>query len=120
MTQHPRWRASRVPDEILRAPAGRQASAVEQDTAAGGRDRRTISLPDGAQATVSVYLHCAKGSRRAYAYARFKHGGRNHRRYVGEVSAETRSEALETAWRLIRQKGLLKSLAEEITPARRR
>jgi DNA mismatch endonuclease (patch repair protein) len=113
VSQHPRWRAERVPEEILRAPASRRESAEEQDTAAGGRAERTIALPAGAQATISVYLHCTKGSRRAYAYARFKRGGRNHRRYVGEVSAETRAEALKTAWRLIRQKGLLKGWAEE-------
>lgn len=118
MTQHPRWRAERVPDEILRAPASRRESAEEQDAAAGGRAKRTMALPDGAQATVSVYLHCTKGSRRAYAYARFKHGGRNHRRYVGEVSAETRAEALNAAWRLIRQKGVLKGWAEDAVSGR--
>lgn len=104
---HPRWRSERVPPEIFNAPASRRASAEEQDQAAGGREARTIALPDGSVATLSVYLHKGVGSRRAYAYVRFKHGGRNHRRYVGDVSAETRAEALAAAWMLIREKGLL-------------
>lgn len=73
---------------------------------------RTLTLTDGTQATVSVSLHAPKGSRRAYAYARFKRGGRNHRRYVGEVSAETRAEALKSAWRLIRETGVMDGWTE--------
>lgn len=102
-----------MPPEIFNAPASRHASADEQDQAAGGREARTLALPDGSVATVSVYLHKGVGSRRAYAYVRFKHGGRNRRRYVGDVSAETRAEALAAAWKLIQEKGLLTDWSTE-------
>jgi DNA mismatch endonuclease (patch repair protein) len=113
VTEHPRWHPSPPPDDVLRGPSRRSESAAEQDAAAGGREERLIRLADGGTATASVWLHRPAG-RRVYAYLRYKHARRNHRFYLGDVSAPTREEALRLAWELAKKKNLLRGSCERL------
>lgn len=109
--KHPRWLDDPPPAEVLRSPPTRNERVAEQDTAAGGREMRLIHLPTGGAATASILLHRPQG-RRIYGYLRYKHAGRNHRFYVGEVTAPTRAEALRRGWNLAREKGLVSPEAD--------
>jgi DNA mismatch endonuclease (patch repair protein) len=109
--KHPRWLDNPPPAEVLRSPPTRNERVAEQDTAAGGREVRLIQLLGGDTATASTLLHRPQG-RRIYAYLRYKHAGRNHRFYVGEVTARTRAEALRRGWKLAREKGLVSCEAD--------
>jgi hypothetical protein len=57
-------------------------------------------------------------SRRLYAYMCFKAYGRNRRFYVGDVTAETRDEALAKAWTIVQVKGLRKKAATDVQAGR--
>ena len=74
--------------------------AREQDEAAGGRDARLVTRPDGAVVVASVALRCFPNSRRVYAYLRWSAPGHvTAERYVGDVSdCPDRATALCTAW----------------------
>jgi DNA mismatch endonuclease (patch repair protein) len=85
----------------------RQAIAAEQDHAAGGRDRRLVSLGDGRVARASVELKVLPRTRRIRAYLRWSDNGRSPTRYLGEVEHATRSANLAEGWRLAWAKGLL-------------
>lgn len=104
---HPRWRSHRPPTEVIRGAASRQLASAEQDAAAGGREQRQFASPDGTVATASIALHMPRGSRRVWAYLRYKSDGRTHRIYVGEATADTRDEALRLAWRSVHARKLL-------------
>jgi DNA mismatch endonuclease (patch repair protein) len=101
------WLPYVVPDEVMSSPTTPAARTMEQDDAAGGRERRRVAMDDGGEATASVVLERFKRTRRVYAYLRFKYRSKNHRIYVGEASAMTRKEALDRAWRLVSEKGLI-------------
>jgi len=98
------WRSSR-PDPAAWRPAPGLTAAqrvAEQDTAAGGRDTRSLQLPDGRHALASVALRVLPSSRRIYAYLRWYDQGKTHERYLGEVSELTRAANLAAGWRLAR------------------
>jgi DNA mismatch endonuclease (patch repair protein) len=95
-------------------PNDRAARTAEQDTAAGGREKRLIPIPDGRQPTASVRLRLFPKSRRLYAYMSFKTRGRNWQLYVGEATAENRAEALRRAWQLIEDKQLRTAAADRV------
>ncbi|MEX0682298.1 MAG: hypothetical protein WD472_02455 [Dehalococcoidia bacterium] len=118
------WRRRRPPENVRHGPPTRAASVAEQDKAAGGRSARELVLPDGSTATASILLHMPPKGRRVYAYLRCKKGGRNHRKYIGEATADTRADALRLAWEEVRRRELLKDLLEGARPkeplARRR
>lgn len=59
---------------------------------------------NGARATASVAVFKAKFGYQSYAYLRFKSGGLNSKIYVGNVTAETRDEALRVGWTLVKAK----------------
>lgn len=107
MVQNRRWLPYAVPDEVLSPPATQQERTLEQDYAAGGRDKRRITFEDGGEATASVVLMSFRNGRRVYAYLRFKYRQKNRRLYVGEASALTRRDALHRAWCLVEEKELL-------------
>jgi hypothetical protein len=74
-------------------------------------------LADGSTATASILLIPKK--RRIYATLRCKHGGRNHRRYVGDATADTRNEALRIAWQKVHKGQLLDDLLVGARPKKR-
>jgi hypothetical protein len=115
---HPRWRSHRPPDSVVRGAGSYRLATLEQDAAAGGHERRLVSCRDGSVATASIALHMPAGSRRVWAYLRYKSGGRTYRTYVGEATADTREEALRHAWRLVRERNLVATI-EERAPDRR-
>jgi DNA mismatch endonuclease (patch repair protein) len=80
--------------------------ASEQDSAAGGHDRRVIELRDGRTALASISLRVYKKSRRIRAYLRWSEQGRTRETYLGEVDGETRDENLRAAWRFAHERGL--------------
>ena len=80
--------------------------AREQDTAAGGHDRRVIELRDGRTALASISLRVYKKTRRIRAYLRWSERGRTRETYLGEVDGETRDENLRSAWCFAHEQGL--------------
>jgi DNA mismatch endonuclease (patch repair protein) len=115
------WRKSRPQDIAWRAPDGftRQQRALEQDLAAGGRNMRAISLPDGRIASASIALRVLPKGRRIYAYLRWSDRCKTTERYVGEVSGATRAENLAEAWTQVLQQDVLRAfrLQGRPTPA---
>jgi DNA mismatch endonuclease (patch repair protein) len=95
------WRATALDDLAWRCPPGLSAAerAEEQDRAAGGREKRVITLRNRAS-VASVALRRKHDGRRVYAYLRWADGDRTTERYVGEVDRPTRAENLAQAWRL--------------------
>ena len=106
-----RWHAHRPPEAVVRGAASPPLASAEQDAAAGGREQRRVACPDGSIATASIALHMPAGNRRIWAYLRYKSGGRTHRVYVGEATADTRDEALRRAWRLAHERKLLATIS---------
>ena len=84
-------------------------ASQEQDLAAGGRERRMF-VWDGKQATASVQLGKRDSKGSTPATLRFKSGGRTRNIHVGRVEGEDRMQMLQDAWRLVHDRGLLKSL----------
>jgi DNA mismatch endonuclease (patch repair protein) len=80
--------------------------AREQDQAAGGRQRRKMSLPGNRVALASVALRLLPHSRRIYAYLRWSVEGKTKERYISEVTATTRADNLEAAWRIVHSREL--------------
>ena len=104
--QNPRWGppGPRIP--IWRTGRRKLADhAEEQDRAAGGREKRVVVRSDGTTATASVALKHWTGSRRVYAYLRYWEEGATTVRYLGDVTFDSRQEALREAWRIAREKG---------------
>ncbi len=90
-----------------RAPRGRSVAVrrQEQDTAAGSRAARQVTLGDGAVALASIELK--QFGRRLYAYLRHQAGGRTIARYVCQVDGATRADNLAAAYRVAQQRGFL-------------
>ena len=103
-----RWSREMPRDEAWRPlPRGSgRTSSQEQNDAAGGRDRRSVPLSDGATALASICLRLPPKSRRIYAYLRWSERGRTRERYVCEATAATRAENLVLAWEHAHTKGL--------------
>lgn len=74
--------------------------------------------PDGRAFTASIELQKFRGSRRVYAYLRFKAGGRTLKLYAGEVPSKSRDESLRAAWKLVRSKGLMGAARERAAAQR--
>lgn len=81
----------------------------EQDDAAGGAGLRTIVLEDGTRVLASVAVFEAKLGYQSYAYLRFKSGGKNTKKYVGNVSANSRAQSLKLGWALVRNKKVIEA-----------
>lgn len=110
---HARWADQKVPDPAWRAPKGltHAERAIEQDVAAGGRDRRLLRRADGSEVVASLYLRVLRMGRRCYAYLRYSAGngqsGKTVEVYVGQVRGTTRDSNLKEGWALAHSRGLL-------------
>jgi DNA mismatch endonuclease (patch repair protein) len=104
------WADTRIPVAAWRPASGLTTAqrTIEQDTAAGGRDRRMVRRGDGSVATGSVFLRVPDRARRCYAYLRWASGreGKTQEVYLGEVDGHTREDNLVTAWRVVHLRGL--------------
>lgn len=82
----------------------------EQDEAAGGHENRELCLADGRVVTVSVAVRrYASTPNHLYGYLQFKTLGKTVTKYIGQVTAETRSESLRYGWKLLRSRKLVES-----------
>ncbi|WP_418003522.1 hypothetical protein ACNO8X_27205 [Mycobacterium sp. PDNC021] len=99
------WNRTPIRDEQWRPlpNAGKQTLSDEQDTAAGGRDQRTII--DSAPALGRVALKVKYN--RIYAELRWQSNCQCHSRYLGQVAARSRAENLTAAWQLAKNLGLV-------------
>ena len=84
-------------------------STTEQDLAAGGLDYRKVALEDNKIVTASIEIINPKNGYNQWAYIRFKHDGKTVKRYVGKVTADSRSESLTLAWRLARSRQVIEN-----------
>jgi DNA mismatch endonuclease, patch repair protein len=102
------WREDRPPDEAWKAVTGlsRTARGIEQDHAAGDHAARVVALPGRRSAVGSIALRLYPKSRRVRAYLRWSDQGDTRERYVGEVTANYRTENLAQAWQLVAERGL--------------
>lgn len=82
----------------------KQERAVEQDLAAGGRERRFVD-----QALASIALRVPPKSRSIYAYLRWSIKGKTREHFVCEVRENTRAENLKAAWGVAHDRGLTDS-----------
>ncbi|WP_101836255.1 very short patch repair endonuclease [Frankia canadensis] len=94
------WKQDSPPARAWKGRSGldRAARTAEQDRAAGGHDRRLVDLGDGRTARASVELKVFSKTRRIRAYLRWSDRGRTRVRYLGEVSENTRTRNLASAW----------------------
>lgn len=94
------WRETIPEPEAYRPPPGLSNTerAREQDDAAGGRDRRLVTLTGNRVALASVALRLLPRTRRIYAYLRWSDGGKTNERYICEVTHSARRENLAAAW----------------------
>lgn len=81
----------------------------EQDKAAGGPERRELRLTDGTVVTASVAVRSFPRSHQLYGYLQFKTHRKTVTKYIGRVSAESRSESLRLGWELLRARKLVES-----------
>lgn len=107
------WKDRLPPERAYKRRAGAAAPPVEQDRAAGGRNRRYVDLGDGRLARASITLRLYRSTRRIRAYLRWSQDGGTEERYVCEVESDSRKQNLVEAWRQARAKGLL---TEEALP----
>ena len=111
MPSHPKWLPDgQTPDDEDWQPQSgltRGERSAEQDRAAGSNERRRVQLENGRWSTASVELKRLPKGRRVYGYLRYSDGGRTVNRYIGEVTAESRSAALKRAWDRAHEKGLV-------------
>ena len=80
---------------------------IEQDTAAGGLAQRQLRLNDGVIVVASISVRSFKRSHQLYGYLQFKRDKKTVTRYVGNVTAETKLEALVIGWRKLREMHLV-------------
>lgn len=103
---------------MWRPPAGmtRSQRATEQDTAAGGRDRRVVPASHG-EAVASIALRMPQPGRRVYAYLRWNASGQTNERYVGEVTGRTRRDLLGDGWLQVKERQILPKTAAQACAA---
>lgn len=101
------WKNSLPPERAYKRRAGAVSPAVEQDRAAGGRDRRRVAVGNGLYARASVTLRLYRRTRRIRAYLRWSQDGTTVEKYICEVSADARRQNLTEAWRKASERGLL-------------
>lgn len=80
---------------------------MEQDRAAGGRNRRNVELGGGHLARASITLRLYRRTRRIRAYLRWSQDGKTEERYICEVESNSRKQNLVEAWQQARAQGLL-------------
>lgn len=84
---------------------------IEQDEAAGDPKRRELRLADGTVviASIAVRRFASNSPHQQYGYLQFKVAGKTVTKYVGRVTAESRSESLRIGWALVRTRKLAES-----------
>lgn len=107
------WLPDRLPDEAWKPPRGLTAMerAEEQDQAAGDRQHREVRLADGRTSLASVELKRFAKGRRVYAYLRWTENGRTVNRYIGDVTTQSRQNALRRAWKMVHAQGVVSNPA---------
>jgi DNA mismatch endonuclease Vsr len=101
-----RWNDRLPDDRAYKRRVGAVTPALEQDRAAGGRNRRCVDLGDGRFARASITLRVYRRTRRVRAYLRWSRDGKTEECYVCEVEHDSRKKNLAEAWRHARQNGL--------------
>ncbi len=98
------WSPTRVRDTQWRPPVHppKQAQALEQDDAAGGREHRVVHDSGGALGRVVLQPR----NRRLYAELRWQVNQKQRSQYLCEVTADTRAANLAAAWRKSHDRGL--------------
>lgn len=104
---HRHWKDQLPPERAYKRRASAVPPAVEQDRAAGGRDRRDVALGEGRFARASISLRLYRSTRRVRAYLRWSQDGKTHEKYVCEVEDDNRDKNLAKAWRCAQERGLL-------------
>lgn len=101
------WRPDSLPDSAWRPLPGltRLARAEEQDSAAGGRDRRLVA-GTSRPILASIYFR-RKAGRRVYAYLRWSENGSTSEQFVCEVDRQTRTENLILGWSVATERRML-------------
>lgn len=105
-----RWKDQLPPERAYKRRATSVAPAVEQDRAAGGRDRRWVDIGEGRFARASITLRLYRRTRRIRAYLRWSQDGKTRERYVCEVGGDSRKNNLAEAWECARTKGFVVAL----------
>lgn len=81
--------------------------SAEQDKAAGGRQRRTLTRSDGSTAHAWVRLVLKKRARRIYGFLAWSEEGRRQELFLAEATARTRTENLALMWSRVHELNLL-------------
>ena len=100
------WKDEAPPERAWKRRPGMPPSR-EQDRAAGGRNRRLVSLGDGRTARASITLRVYPNTRRIRAVLRWSQDGKSPEKYLGEVGRDTRAANLTEGWKRARAAGLL-------------
>lgn len=85
-------------------------NGLEQDAAAGDRNARRLTRPDGTTtlATVRLRQRGGIGSRQVTAILRWTStGGERSEHWIGALAVKTRSAGLSAAWEQVRERSLL-------------
>ena len=98
------WSPTQVRDTQWKPPVHptKQAQALEQDHAAGGREHRVVHGNEGALGRVVLQAR----NRRLYAELRWQVNKKQHSKYLGEVTAANRAANLAAGWQLAHDQGL--------------
>ena len=88
MNTHRGWRPQRPGNDAWKPTPGlpHTAYAAEQDTAAGSRDARRITLADGTTALASVALRQPGETAAILPYLRWSQRGKTQERFISEVT----------------------------------
>jgi DNA mismatch endonuclease, patch repair protein len=112
-----RWK-DQLPQERAWKRSGGISPHVEQDHAAGGRQRRFVALGNGQRARASIRLTVRVNNRRVRATLRWSDRGKTKEQYLGEVDHATRAENLAEAWRMACNAGhLIEPEQDEDSPS---
>jgi hypothetical protein len=79
------------------------SSAMEQDRAAGGLERRKLRTKSGDIVVASLAINSPSGKVSHSVTLRFKMGGLTVSRPVGKVEGESRFEILKKGWAKVRE-----------------
>lgn len=74
---------------------------AQQDDAAGGVRFRKLRLSD--KSVVIASIEVQKHGHHQWGYLRFKSEAKTTRRYIGQITADTRAESLVLGWDLVRK-----------------
>lgn len=110
------WRQTALPEHAWQAthPRDRAGNRDEQDSAAGGAQRRLLTTSDGTRVRARIRL-TRKGGRRVYAYLAWTEAGTRRERYVCQVEGTTRLANLTEAWKHVHATGLLQPASSSPT-----